>query len=197
MPKGSKLTALQEAFVREYMLSRNASDAMRKAGYKTKSPHVDASKLLANPSIAAALAVEQRAVQVKYEITKDMIIRELAAIAFGNMANLFKWDHENAQFIPKDDLTPEQMKFIDSIEVKESWEEIPNDDPEAKPWQRTIWKPVKKFKIGTLGREKVKALELIAKLSGHDNPDGNGPSESEKALNEALSDLDKIDSSKK
>lgn len=79
------LNARQKAFVREYLLSGNASDAYRKAGYRAKDPDVCAAKLLVNASIAAAIAehrpkIEARA-EAKFNLRLDGILESLAHIA--------------------------------------------------------------------------------------------------------------------
>lgn len=190
MPKGSKPTPIQLAFVREYLLSKNASDAYRKAGYKSKTPDVDAFKLLVRPSIQALVAAQEKKLEVKFEMSKEKIMRELSAIAFGNMADLFKWDHESAQFIPKNDLTNDQMKFIDSMSVEKSFQEFRETDEETGKVRLTL-KPIMKFKVTTLGREKVKALEMLARLLGYDKEASNGVPEYQRSLDEALLAINK------
>lgn len=54
------LSVKQKAFVREYLVSLNASDAYRKAGYKAANANVDGPKLLANPRIAEVIAVQAK-----------------------------------------------------------------------------------------------------------------------------------------
>ncbi len=55
-----KLTPKQEAFVAEYLISFNAADAARKAGYDPKSAVMRGRKLLADIRIAAAVAEAQK-----------------------------------------------------------------------------------------------------------------------------------------
>lgn len=52
------LSTRQQAFVREYLISLNASDAYRRAGYAAKSANVDGPKLLSNPRIQAVIKAE-------------------------------------------------------------------------------------------------------------------------------------------
>lgn len=198
MPKAPKLTAKQEAFVREYLISNNGLDAARKAGYKgnDNTLAVVAAENINKPNVKAVIdAGKQQIAKVaedKYAISRDRNLRELAIIAYGSMADLFEWDHEMAQFIPKKDLTPEQMKFIDGITAEETWKEVPNpnfgeeNDFNGKIDEReTIWKQVKKFKITTLARERINAIKEINIMCGFDQPDGT---QKETKLREQLRD---------
>jgi hypothetical protein len=66
------MTFKQKEFVRQYFLNGgNASEAYRQAGYKSKSPNVDASILLANPSISALVAAEEERTRIKYSISDN------------------------------------------------------------------------------------------------------------------------------
>jgi phage terminase small subunit len=75
------LTPKQQLFIKEYLVDLNGSAAMRRAGYKSKNPDVDASKLLVNPSIKKAIdeAVKERA--EKTGITAEFVLNGIKAIA--------------------------------------------------------------------------------------------------------------------
>ena len=75
----------QEAFVREYLLSGNASDAYRRAGYGAKDVDVAGPRLLGNVGIAAAIAEGRKKIVAKadadFDLRLDGILRKLAQIA--------------------------------------------------------------------------------------------------------------------
>lgn len=70
------LTAKQQRFVVEYLISRNQTDAARKAGYK--SPEVEGSRLLRNAKVAAKVAegLADRAKRTNIDI--DYVIQRLS-----------------------------------------------------------------------------------------------------------------------
>lgn len=74
------LNARQTAFVREYLVSLNASDAYRKAGYAAKNAHVDGPKLLANPRVAAEIAKANSARFERLEIDADALLKRAETI---------------------------------------------------------------------------------------------------------------------
>lgn len=75
------LTAKQQLFIKEYLIDMNGAAAMRRAGYTSKNPDVDASKLLVNPSIRKAVdeAIKERA--DKTGITAEFVLNGIKAIA--------------------------------------------------------------------------------------------------------------------
>lgn len=74
------LSKQQQAFIREYLLSLNAADAYRKAGYKSKSPQVEAAKLLTKPNIAQAVAEATQQRFERLELDADALIKRAEAI---------------------------------------------------------------------------------------------------------------------
>lgn len=69
------LTVRQQRFVDAYVLSGNASDAAREAGYSEGSAKVTASRLLTKPNVSSALAARQAEYAAKLEVTKDDVVR--------------------------------------------------------------------------------------------------------------------------
>lgn len=81
-----KLTLKQQRFVDEYIISGNATQAYRKAGYSAKSDNVawsEASKLLRNPKVKAEL--DKRNAEIQSAKTMDMqeVMERLAAMGRG------------------------------------------------------------------------------------------------------------------
>ncbi len=79
------LTRRQEAFVEEYLIDLNGTKAAIRAGYAPASAGVEAHRLLNQPDIAGAVSrgMAQRAVRTG--IQQDMVLNELAHIAFSRV----------------------------------------------------------------------------------------------------------------
>lgn len=78
--KTPKMTPKEELFVAEYLVSLNASDAFRKAGYSPKGANVEAKKTLTKPHIAAEIA---RCLNDRYkrlEIDADALLKRAETI---------------------------------------------------------------------------------------------------------------------
>lgn len=82
------LSDRQQAFVREYILSGNASDAYRKAGYSAKDANVAGPRLLANVRIQALIAEKQADRFKRLDISADEIMARYYEIATADAARL-------------------------------------------------------------------------------------------------------------
>lgn len=85
----SKLTAKQEKFCKEYIVSLNATQASIKAGYSEKTAKAIGTENLSKPAIQKRIQELSSGAVKKHEITVDMIIKELAAIAFLDVSSFY------------------------------------------------------------------------------------------------------------
>jgi phage terminase small subunit len=85
------MTPKQEAFVREYLIDLNATQAAIRAGYAAGSADVTGARLLGNASVAAAITKAQERRAIRTEITQDRVLAELAKIGFADMRKLLRW----------------------------------------------------------------------------------------------------------
>lgn len=77
MAKKGELTPKQEAFVREYLIDLNATQAAIRAGYSQKTANEQGARLLANVSIASAIDVLKLKREVKTEITAEWVLNAI------------------------------------------------------------------------------------------------------------------------
>jgi phage terminase small subunit len=91
VPKTKGLSAKQALFVEEYLVDGNATEAAKRAGYSDRSAAAIGAENLKKPAIAAAIAKRQADRAERTEITQDLVIQELAAIAFANVSDLATW----------------------------------------------------------------------------------------------------------
>ena len=167
MAKGEKLTPKQAAFIREYLISRNGTEAARKAGY-TGSDKVlcaIATENLSKPVIQAYVQARYKKLEEKFEITQDRIVQELAAIAFGHAGKVYDWSEESMNLIPKESLTEADMKYIENI-----------TETVAEGGGRTV-------NLKTMASQKTKSLELLGKHIGmwKDKDAGSGDDKESRA----------------
>ena len=92
MERKSELTPKQELFVQEYLVDRNATQAAIRAGYSKKTANQQGARLLANVGVKSALRARGAAALARMEVTEDMVLQELAAIAFSNIEDFVTWD---------------------------------------------------------------------------------------------------------
>lgn len=108
------MTPKQEAFVREYLIDLNATQAAIRAGYSPSGASVEGHRLLANAKIAAAIAVGQRERAEKAGVTAERVLAELAKIGFSDIRRLFT---PGGNLLPVNDLDDEAAASVASVEV--------------------------------------------------------------------------------
>lgn len=82
------LTRRQAMFVLEFVTDPTSqTQAAIAAGYSPHSAHVQASQLLANPNVAAAITAMQERLRMNTEVTAEEIVGRLSAIAFDPRPN--------------------------------------------------------------------------------------------------------------
>lgn len=79
------LTPKQAAFVREYMVDLNATQAAIRAGYSPRTAYRIGYQNVHKPAIAAAIEAAKRERAERTQITADEVIERLAAIARGEV----------------------------------------------------------------------------------------------------------------
>ena len=82
-----KLTAKQQRFCDEYLIDLNATQAAIRAGYSHKTACEQGARLLANVKVQKYLQKRKTDRIERTEITQDMVLLELANIAFSNAAD--------------------------------------------------------------------------------------------------------------
>jgi len=113
------LTPRQQIFVREYLISSNATDAARKAGV-TGTPHaieVTASRLLRNAEVASAIAAAVKAQAKRVEVRADDILQELIYLGHADLTQAYG---PNGKLLPLKDMPVELRRSISSIEMDEA-----------------------------------------------------------------------------
>ena len=98
---GQELNARQSAFVKEYGKDHNATQAAIRAGYSKRTARQAGSRLLTLSSIKFAIRARGAAALARMEVTEDMVLQELAAIAFSNIEDYVEWDKDAGALVVK------------------------------------------------------------------------------------------------
>lgn len=146
------LTVMQDEFVDRYLIHLNATKAAEEAGYKK--PHVLGPRLLDNPKVAAAIQKRMQARQKRTQVTQDRVIEEYARIAFANPGDFMEWDARQTKFVPKQDLTAEQLAALQEI------------NSETIVTRDEMGQPRAKIKMRLRLHDKVRALDALSKHLG-------------------------------
>ena len=114
-----KLTPKQAAFVEEYAIDMNATQAAIRAGYSVKTAKEQATRLLSNVHVAAAIAKGRAARSERTGITADRVLQELARIAFFDIRKALNPDGTMKPLSELDDDTAAAIAGIDLSDIRD------------------------------------------------------------------------------
>jgi phage terminase small subunit len=115
VPDPRPLTDRQQAFVEEYLVDLNATQAAIRAGYSARRAAEIGYQLLQKTPVSEAVARAKAERSARTGITADRVLEELGALAFANMGQFAEWGPGGVTFRPSDGVDPRAV-----AEVKES-----------------------------------------------------------------------------
>lgn len=147
------MTPKQQAFVREYLLDLNATQAAIRAGYSARTAEQQGPRLLGNVAVAAAVAAAQAARAARTEINAEWVLRRLYAEATADLADLYD---DGGCLLPMSKWPMVwRTGLVSGIETVQ---ERDGEDADGKPQYATV----RKVKLS----DRVRLLELIGKHIG-------------------------------
>lgn len=191
------MTDAQKRFCDEYLIDLNATRAYKVAYPNCKkddTARANSSRLLTIANIQEYISEKQKEIEKRTEVTQDMVIKELSAIAFSKASDYAKlkkmkrntpiFDEEGAivnykeeeyigiEFTPTDELSEEQKKALSGIKQG-------------------------KFGLEVNSCDKVRALELLGRHLGifNDKLDVSLKEKEEKknAISDILNQMQSVD----
>ena len=159
------MTAKQQRFCDEYLIDLNATQAAIRAGYSAKNADKIGSELLGKTRVAEYIAERKADRVARTEITQDMVLKELAIIAFSNAADYAGVIEKDAMVevngvtVPLEDADGNPIKYrtVEPVLTKDLTEN-----------QKRALSVIKKGRDGFEVKpyDKVRALELLGKHLG-------------------------------
>ncbi|MGH7001486.1 MAG: terminase small subunit [Stellaceae bacterium] len=107
-----------QLFVNEYLLTMNASEAARRAGYKPHYAGLRGYALMRRPDVQAAIRNAMDARAKRTGVSSDRVVEELASIAFSDIRNILDWGTDHVRLPPASALTEADRAAIKSISVR-------------------------------------------------------------------------------
>ena len=86
--KKIKLTVKQQAFVDEYLIDLNATQAAIRAGYSAKTADQQGSRMLKNVKVQQAVSQAMAERSKRTGVNQDRVVQELARLAFVKMSDI-------------------------------------------------------------------------------------------------------------
>ena len=112
------MTEKQKIFANEYLIDLNATRAY-KAAYpncvKDETASTNGSRMLRNDKVVEYIKKRQKALQIETCVTQEMVINELAAIAFVDVTDIVQLKGKRVKFTNTEDLSNHQKKAIAGI----------------------------------------------------------------------------------
>lgn len=150
--KIKKLTAKEQRFCKRYLIDFNATKAAMEIGYSKRSARVTGCRLLTKANVQEHIDKLRKEMDGKFNVTLERLLQELSYVAFSDVTRLFSKDGTlKALHL----LTEEERAAISSVEVDEIAEYVKGE--------KKVLGQTKKVKAW----DKLKAIEMIAKLQGH------------------------------
>lgn len=110
------MTPKQKAFVREYLVDLNATQAAIRSGYSQKTAHATGWENLRKPEIEEALLAAHQARATRTEITQNRVLEEITHAAFLDPLDLFR---EDGTLKPLSEMPEASRRAIAGLEVEE------------------------------------------------------------------------------
>lgn len=161
----AKMTAKQQRFCDEYLIDLNATQAAIRAGYAEKTARQMGAENLSKPVIKEYIAKKQAEREQRTEITQDMVLREIANIAFADVTAYVKVVEKDftavidGKEVPILDINgdPVKLKVVEPVLTDELTEE-----------QRKALAVIQKGRDGFIIKpyDKLAALEKLGKHLG-------------------------------
>lgn len=124
------LTARQQAFVQEYLVDLNGTQAAIRAGYSKATAESQASRLLTNVKVQEAIAAGQARRSEKTAITAEMVLERYWMIATANPNELVQFRRTNCRYCYGDD---HQYQWRDEGEFVAAMRRAQEDGDKVKP----------------------------------------------------------------
>lgn len=111
----AKLTTKQQRFIKEYLISGNATQAAKLAGYSEKTAYRTGADNLKKPQIVQAIANGQKRVSDKLDIKLEDVVAELLKLAMSNMDDYAEVQPDGSAVVDLNDLSRDQMAAITEL----------------------------------------------------------------------------------
>lgn len=161
----AKLTAKQKRFCDEYLIDLNATQAAIRAGYSERTAEEQGCRLLRNVRVQQYIQERKRDRVKRTEITQDMVLKELALIAFANNTDYAKVIEKQAMVEVDGHMIPIHDEDGKPVMYRTVEPTLTDDLTED---QKKALAVIKKGRDGfeIKSYDKVRALELLGKHLG-------------------------------
>lgn len=165
-----KLSAIEERFVAEYLVDRRQTRAAIRAGYSMNGIYQAANRVFSREDVRMHIEWHLAQIERRYAISRDRMLREMAAVAFANMDDYLSEDEDGDPVFDYSKTDRMERGVISEISIEH--DTIPSEakiDPVSgepvrkKP--KVVGKKIK-FKL----HDKIGALKELWRYMGYEAP---------------------------
>ena len=165
------MTEKQKIFADEYLIDLNATRAYKVAYPNVKKDETAAqagSRMLRNVKVEAYIKKRMQDRRKRTEITQDMVLQELAAIAFANATDFAQIVNGRVILTNTADLSEEQMKAIAGIKRGKNGIELKLNDKEKalELLGRHLGMFKDRLEVSGMEAEKAKLDDILQQMRG-------------------------------
>ena len=110
-----RLNLKQLAFVKEFCVDLNVTQAAKRAGYSERTAYSIGHELLKKPEIQELVQKERHQIATRNDLTIDRIVKEFQRIGFAQTTDMVTLKGGWVHIKDTDDLTPDQKAAISQI----------------------------------------------------------------------------------
>lgn len=107
-----------QIFVAEYLVTLNATEAARRAGYSPRHAGLRGYALLRRPDVQLAIRAAMDARAARTGVSADRVVEELAAIAFSDIRKILDFGPNHVRLRPASEMSTFDRAAIKSISVR-------------------------------------------------------------------------------
>jgi phage terminase small subunit len=109
------LTAKQEAFVEEYLVDLNSTQAAIRAGYSKHTAKEIGCQNLTKLNVSMAIAEKMKARSARVQLEADTVLRQIKSILTSDIRNYLEYGPGHVALKPSSELTSEQAACIAEV----------------------------------------------------------------------------------
>ena len=109
------LRSKQAAFVEEYLIDFNGTQAAIRAGYSVKTARKTASENLTKPDIIDALALRRSEIAEANDVTPEKVAAEYVLMGFADIGDYVEWNPDGITLTPSSELAEGATRAVSEI----------------------------------------------------------------------------------
>lgn len=125
LPADVRETMLKQRALFAFHLAccENGAKAARLAGYAESNARAQAHRLMQEPDVVEAVAIERAERAKRLEVTEERILAAYSAMAFHDTRSIIRWNADGTAIVgSSEDLSDDEAMLVQGVEMKERYD---------------------------------------------------------------------------